>query len=263
MAAMEWYLYDNADPDQAANNDIREIVANSYDLTFSAESCRRLVNPSCTGRFGSRPLSTLPLMTTTLKGHLGQAMVVMAGYDDASIASAVDQVMAEAEAQGVVKVFWLTYRTGTSYVLPGGLPARNLYQSHNAELAAASGRHAALQVLDWNTFSADKVGWFTGDGIHLTTIGAVGLATYIRDTLDAAQPVIGRCRNSSALTGTLGGSTGDEPAAGPRSGFVPIAPTACSTPAIRRSTSMASSARGARSASISTTSCPTGRRRWR
>ena len=76
---------------------------------------------SCRGRFGYHPVSVLPLMRTTLRGQLGEAMVVMAGYDDASITNAVDQVMAEAEAQGVKRVLWLTYRTNTGYVLPGGL----------------------------------------------------------------------------------------------------------------------------------------------
>ena len=34
---------------------------------------------------------------------------MMAGYDDSSITNAVDLVMAEAERQGVTRVFWLTY----------------------------------------------------------------------------------------------------------------------------------------------------------
>ena len=84
-------------------------------------------------------------MRTTLNGRLGEAMVVMAGYDDASITNAVDQVMAEAEAQGVKQVLWLTYRTNTAYVLPGGIAARDLYGSHNSRVG---GSGATTQLVE-------------------------------------------------------------------------------------------------------------------
>lgn len=215
MAGMAW--------NSTTGNDPRDIVGNSYRLTFDAESCRRLVVGSCRGRFGFVPTSVLPLMRTTLKGRLGEAMVVMAGYDDASITNAVDQVMAEAEAQGVTRVFWLTYRTNTAYMLPGGLPAQFLYSSHNNELAAAAQRHPSLRILDWDGFTANRSNWFAGDGIHLNIDGAIGLATFIKAALDA-EPAIGRCRNANALTGTT--DTGTVPAIAPTepSGFVAQAP---------------------------------------
>lgn len=215
MAGMAW--------NSTTGNDPRDIVANSYRLTFDAESCRRLVNPSCRGRFGSVPMSLLPLMRSTLGGRLGEAMVVMAGYDDASITNAVDQVMAEAETQGVKQVLWLTYRTNTAYVLPGGIAARDLYGSHNSELAAAAQRHSTLKILDWDKFTVDRSSWFAADGIHLNIAGANGLATFIRDALDAI-PTIGRCRAANALTGAVdGGTTGPVTATDP-SGFVPLVP---------------------------------------
>jgi hypothetical protein len=215
MSAMAWYST-NA-------NDIRDIVGNSYQLAFDAESCRRIVIGSCRGRFGYTPSSVLPLMKNRLKGHLGEAMVVMAGYDDPSLANAIDQVMAEARAQGVIRVLWLNYRTNTSYVLPGGLQARYLYGSHNTELAAGAQRHSDLQVLDWDGFTANQPGWFAGDGIHLTDVGAVGLATFIKNALDA-QPAIGRCRASSALTGAVDGGTQQQQSSNAVGGFVPLVP---------------------------------------
>jgi hypothetical protein len=215
MAGMAW--------NSTTGNDPRDIVGNAYRLTFDAESCRRLVSGSCRGRFGYTPMSVLPLMKTTLAGRLGEAMVVMAGYDDSSITNAVDLVMAEAEAQGVIRVFWLTYRTNTAYVLPGGLAARNLYGSHNSELAAAAQRHPSLRVLDWDGFTANQPTWFAGDGIHLSLEGAVGLATFIKNALDA-EPKIGRCRATNALTGTMGSGTATTPASTEGSGFVPLAP---------------------------------------
>jgi hypothetical protein len=215
MAGMAW--------NSIAGNDVRDIVGNSYRLTFDAESCRRVVAASCRGRFGAVPTSVLPLMRTTLKGRLGEALVVMAGYDDSSIAAAVDLVMAEAEAQGVTTVLWLTYRTNTAYLLPGGLSATNLYGSHNSELAAAAQRHSGLKVLDWDTFTTNEPTWFAVDGIHLSLAGAVGLATFIKNALDA-QPGIGRCRASTALTGTVETAPPlpDPPTAA--SGYVPLVP---------------------------------------
>ncbi|MGZ4700265.1 MAG: hypothetical protein ACXV98_03555 [Ilumatobacteraceae bacterium] len=216
MAGMLW--------DVTTADDPRDIVGSAYRLTFNAESCRRIVVASCRGRFGSVPQSVVPLMKTTLKGQLGEALVVMAGYDDASITNAADQVVAEAEAQGVIRVLWLNYRTNTEYILPGGLAARDLYDSHNSELAAAAQRHSDLQILDWNGYTVNQHDWFAADGIHLNLAGADGLATFIKNALDA-QPAIGRCRSSSALTGTPDDTTA--PAAVPTtspSGFVPLVP---------------------------------------
>ena len=216
MAGMLW--------DVTGADDPRDIVGNSYRLTFNAESCRRIVVASCRGRFGSVPVSVVPLMKTTVKGQLGEALVIMAGYDDASIVNAVDQVVAEAEAQGVIRVLWLNYRTNTDYVLPGGLSARYLYGSHNSELAAAAQRHSDLQILDWDGFTVNQQSWFAPDGIHLNLAGADGLATFIKNALDA-QPAIGRCRTSSAQTGTpdTGAAAATVPATDP-TGLVPLVP---------------------------------------
>jgi hypothetical protein len=216
MAGMAWYA--------SPGNDSRDIIGAAYKLTFDAESCRRIVLASCRGRFGYTPASVLPLMRGALKGKLGEAVVMMAGYDDPSLTNAIDQVVAEAEAQGVVRVLWLNYRTNTSYVLPGGLAASTLYGSHNSELTAAAQRHSDLQVLDWNAFSADQPTWFAGDGIHLTPAGTVALGGFIKDALDA-QPAIGRCRAARALTGTPDVAVAEQAlAAGPKAGFVALAP---------------------------------------
>jgi hypothetical protein len=224
MAGMLW--------DVTGTDDPRDVVGNSYRLMFNAESCRRLVVGSCRGRFGDVPVSVLPLMRTTVKGQLGEALVVMAGYDDASIVNAVDQVVAEAEAQGVIRVLWLNYRTNTDYVLPGGLSARYLYGSHNSELAAAAQRHSDLQILDWDGFTRDQPTWFAPDGIHLDLTGADGLANFIKAALDK-QPAIGRCRTSSAQTGTaeVSATAATTPTTAPTSapttasaGFAPLVP---------------------------------------
>ena len=215
LAGMAW--------SSTTGNDPRDIVAGSYRLTFDAESCRRLVVASCRGRFLTVPLSVLPLMRTTLNGRLGEVMVVMAGYDDATIGTAIDQVMTEAEAQGVEQVLWLTYRTNTAYLLPGGVAASDLYAIHNSDLAAAAQRQKSLKVVDWNAYSTNQPDWFAADGVHLTLPGANALATFIKNALDAL-PGIGRCRAANALTGVVDSATAPPAAVADPSGFVPLAP---------------------------------------
>lgn len=204
-----------------AGGDPRAIVGDAYTLTFDAESCRRLVNPSCGQTH--QPVSTLPLMRTALQGKLGEALVIMAGYDDTSITGGIDQIMAEATSQGVSSVLWLNYPTSTAYVLPGGMPAKNLYTSHNAALTAGADRHPSLRVLDWDTYTNDFPEWFSADGIHLNRVGAFGLATYIKAALDADRS-IGRCQATRAQTGSPSDATGTPLVPDGGFGFVPIEP---------------------------------------
>jgi hypothetical protein len=221
-AAMRWY-------DEATNTtSIYDVMGSTYDLSWSVESCRRLVAPSCTGRLDPgvglkwQPVSVLPLMRTTLRGQLGQALIVMTGYDDVSISSAIDGIMAEANAQGVTRVFWLTYRTTTAY---GYGP---YYAAHNLQLHAAQVRYPNLTVLDWNSYtksqpSAVQQGWFESDGIHMTRAGAAALADYLKTAVDDSD--VNACMSGNATAG--------EPAAAPgvpnassavTTGYQPLAP---------------------------------------
>lgn len=200
MAAMRWSLYDDNDTDAIANNDVREIIGNDYDLVFSAESCRRLVATSCRGREGYVPTSVLPLMRGDLRGQMGSALVIMAGYDDVSIDAAIDAVVDEATSQGVGTVIWLTYHTSTAYRLPDGTSAAALYERHNASLAAATARHPNLQLLDWNGYAAPHQDWFASDRVHLSVTGAIELTRFIDARLDAVVGS-GPCSAAKALTG--------------------------------------------------------------
>ena len=192
------------------NGDVQRwnIVGNTYDVKWSIESCRRLVNPSCASRTGRyteerpAPVSVLPLMKGSMKGQLGQAIIVMAGYDDVAISSAIDQIMLEARAQGVAKVFWLTYK-----IFPGrNYPYKQYYTQHNANLQAAKLKWPNLVVLDWNTYSAPFPNWFTSDGIHLMPSGASGLANFLKDALDASD--VETCVAANANAGVPDPTTG-------------------------------------------------------
>jgi hypothetical protein len=176
LAAMVWY-------DQAGVTRSQDVVRAAYDLTLDAESCRRLVAPSCRGRFGYVPNTTMDVLRAN-RGRLGEAVVIMGGYDDISIGSAVPEILAETEAQGVEHVVWLTYPLNVPYILPSGFPARSLYASHNLVLYLNSVTHPTLHLADWNSYSAGHPDWFGRDGIHLSPAGTMALASYLKAQLD-------------------------------------------------------------------------------
>ncbi|MGB8858263.1 MAG: peptidoglycan-binding protein [Ilumatobacteraceae bacterium] len=197
-AAIRWY-------DEANNHTVRyDVMAASYDVLLATESCRRLVAPSCLGRVdpgtGQRwaPVSVLPLMRTTLHGNMGEALVIMAGYDDLAITDAIDQIMAEAKHQKVPKVLWLNYRVADDSSLGP------IHAAHNVALEDAKVRHPNLLVLDWNGYSkaqpaTTQAEWFGADQIHITSSGAVELARFIKARLDAEHIEV--CDASHALAG--------------------------------------------------------------
>jgi hypothetical protein len=221
-AAMRWY-------DEARNTTSNyDVMGNKYDLVWSLESCRRLVAASCVGRVdpGSghrwRPVSVLPMMRSHLNGRLGEALVIMAGYDDVDIAPAIDLVMAEANRQRVPHVYWLTYRTSTSYGYA------RYYLQHNRELAAAKVRYPTLTVLDWNAFTRSQSTttqrrWFEADDIHMTRLGGFALATWLRASIVPA--AIERCTTAKANAGTLSTTVGTLAPAANGGGFEAVAPT--------------------------------------
>ncbi|MEQ1699321.1 MAG: peptidoglycan-binding protein [Ilumatobacteraceae bacterium] len=220
-AAMRWY-------DEANNVTTRyDIMGSSYDLLWSIESCRRLVNASCTGRTDPgtglkwKPISVLPMMQTTLYGQLGEALVIMAGYDDTSITNAIDPIMAEAKQQGVARVFWLNYRVSSAY---GYGP---YYAAHNANLEAAKVRHPNLTVLDWNGYtysqsSAIQTAWFESDQIHMKAAGATALANWLKSKVDSWK--LDRCKAVNALTGAVAPPTGEATATSTPTGFTGVSP---------------------------------------
>jgi hypothetical protein len=176
MAAMVWY--DNSGATQSQN-----VVRAKYSLNIQAESCRRLTAPSCRGRFGYTPSNTMDVLRA-FRGRLGEAVVIMGGYDDVNIGDAIGQILAETKAQGVKHVIWLTYPLNVPYVLPNGFPARNLYTQHNTALYLWSLNEKTLHLADWNNYSRGHPEWFGRDGIHLTPAGTMALAWFIRAELD-------------------------------------------------------------------------------
>ncbi|MFZ4720334.1 MAG: peptidoglycan-binding protein, partial [Ilumatobacteraceae bacterium] len=222
-AAMRWY-------DEARNETtIYDVMGRSYDLAWSIESCKRLWAASCYGRldpgtgFRWTPRSVLPEMQTTLKGRLGDAIVIMAGYDDfPSIADDIDAIVSEAERQGVSRVFWLTYRTTSAYRYG------TYYRQHNAALAAAQTKHPNLVVLDWNVYThlqsaATQDAWFEADGVHMTRAGGLALARFLKSRVDASD--VRACTVGATRSGTPATAVGVPPApSAPAAGYHPLSP---------------------------------------
>ncbi len=45
-------------------------------------------------------------------------------------------------------------------------------------------RHPTLTVVDWNLYSRSHPDWFQPDGLHLTDVGAIAMATLLHRSLD-------------------------------------------------------------------------------
>ena len=114
----------------------------------------------------------------------------MTGYNDppASFGAAVDAVMAEAAAQGIPEVIWLTMRVPVTTSRPA--PRAPTFETNNRTLLQKAQQYGgALQIADWSTYSAGQPSWVIADGFHLSARGAAAAATYIADV--AAQVLDG------------------------------------------------------------------------
>ncbi len=181
-------------PSAGRNTDARSIISAKYGLFWGVASCQRLVAPSC----GNPPPITALQQMQGNAGQLGQAVVVMGGYDDAEIGTGVDAIVAEAARQGVGTVLWLTYRTGDlSYQYASN------YVGFNAVLRAKAQQYGSMVLADWDAHSHDHPEWMTKDGVHVNSTGAFALANFILGQVADATP--SRC----------GGAAEGDPAAAP------------------------------------------------
>ncbi|MGD9793069.1 MAG: hypothetical protein AB7V43_06285 [Acidimicrobiia bacterium] len=238
MAATSWY-------DGMGVTHSVDVLDQRFDAEMIAESCRRIIGVSCTGLdriTGARykPATVIDEMRAR-RGQLGDAVVIMAGYDDNDIRAGIDAVMAEANSQGIPYVIWINYRTTTSYNVPGYGSARGLFEKHNTHLAEKAAQYSNLIVEDWDGYTATQcnqprtsVGapgsrgmetntgcWFWWDGIHITPVGTMALVEWLDRVV--GDVVLGRC----AIAGRSGEAlptTAPLTVTTPLSGFVSITP---------------------------------------
>jgi hypothetical protein len=144
----------------------RRYLGRGFDVRSDAVVCRRLVAASCAFQ-GATPTTALDLIGA--KGRaLGPVVVINVGYNDWTAVYDVDRVMRALRGAGVHTVIWVTLRATTSN-----------YAGSNARIREAARRWKSLVVADWNAYSRGKP-WFRGDGLHLTSSGAFGLAHLLR-----------------------------------------------------------------------------------
>jgi hypothetical protein len=139
-----------------------------WNFTYDAESCRRTITASCAGPDGYAPENGITVMHR-LSGRLGAVLVVMLGANDppSRFGEGIDTVVAEARAQGISSVIWLT--------VPGG-------GDRNAILAQRVQQDGGyLRLADWAGYGAGHPEWFNGDGLHLSPTGAPVLSQFIAD----------------------------------------------------------------------------------
>jgi hypothetical protein len=126
---------------------------------------------------------------------MGPVVVVNVGYNDfeANYADNIEQALAVFRKAGVEHVVWLTLRA-----------ERQSYLSMNAMITAAAQKHPEMTVVDWNAQARNNPAWLQPDGIHLTPLGAEGMAALVNDALVqlgvAPKPLAPPARKLLAIT---------------------------------------------------------------
>jgi hypothetical protein len=141
-----------------------------WNFTYDAESCRRTITPSCHGPDGYAPATAIDTMHR-LSGRLGTVLVMMMGANDPAnrFGEGIDTIVAEARAQGISSVIWLTVH---------GFPDQNAILAQRVEQDGGY-----LVVADWAGYSDGHPEWTTSDGLHLSSTGAPVLAQFIADNV--------------------------------------------------------------------------------
>jgi hypothetical protein len=145
-----------------------------FDVKLDLKVCRRLVTASCTYQ-GVTPTTALQAIEAR-RTTLGRIVVVDVGYNESasSYRAGLDRIMRTLKKSGVRMVVWVTLREAGTYA--------SSYRGINGVIRAAGRRWRGLRVADWNAWSSGKA-WFGGDGLHLNSAGANGLARLIRNTV--------------------------------------------------------------------------------
>ena len=149
----------------------RSVLSRGVDLDLQLAVCRRLVGDSCPYQ-GSLPPTLVDLLPSL---RLGSTVVVAVGYNDyeSTFAATVDTVLEALDKAGVEHILWLTLRA-----------ERESYLHMNDIVRAAAERHPELTVVDWNLYSRSHPDWIQPDGLHLTDVGAIAMATLVHRSLD-------------------------------------------------------------------------------
>jgi hypothetical protein len=148
-----------------------------FHVDHRMESCRRLVQASCRGREGYAPRNVVNEIAVLPAVGPEDMLVIATGYDDwwERFSSDFDIVVAAARNKGFHHIVWVTFRSNVPY----GLQEYYARMNDVMRSKAASGNYPDVRIWDYEAYTAGVSGWFTSDGIHLTTLGAWGSADWI------------------------------------------------------------------------------------
>jgi hypothetical protein len=148
-----------------------------FQVDHRMESCRRLVQASCRGREGYAPRNVVNEIAILPPVGPEDILVIATGYDDwwERFSSDFDTVVSAARNKGFHHIAWVTFRSNVPYGL------QEYYSRMNDVMRSkvASGDHPDIRIWDYEAYTAGVSGWFTSDGIHLTTLGAWGSADWL------------------------------------------------------------------------------------
>jgi hypothetical protein len=147
----------------------RARLAQGIDLDLEVEPCRRLEQESCP----PRPPTVMDLIKQ-LGSRIGPVTVLAVGYNDPEdlYAAELADVLDAFAAADVKRVFVLTLRA-----------VRHPYLTMNDAIRAEAAKRADVELVDWNLYSRSHPDWFQDDGLHLTSTGAVAMATLVNKQL--------------------------------------------------------------------------------
>jgi hypothetical protein len=159
----------------------KDYLARHHSYIFGAVGCQRLVTVGCTK---SSKLSALEILKLN-SGFFTKAVVVSTGYNDYNNATLfrtnIHKICLEAKKQGV-SVYWLTYRE------KGNVTKKSRIFNNVLDSEAMIDNN--LHIIDWNSFSSENKGWFSGDEIHLQGIGPLQMAKIISDSLSSGLAIV-------------------------------------------------------------------------
>ena len=147
-----------------------------FDSVIDAESCRRLLRPSCHSNVTNRTPNTAVEAILSTPGVL-DIVVVKAGYNDwfSDFPAEFDAVVNAARAKGAHTIVWFTQNETV-----GRDTARRAYQENNADLRRLTTlpQYADVVLADWLGYSDHRQDWFH-DGTHVTHAGAFAITDYV------------------------------------------------------------------------------------
>jgi len=156
----------------------KRLLENNQRTIFAVQGCQKLIEDGC---MSFAKLSALEQLRKHAQ-RFTDVVVIGTGYNDRlgiPFREAVFAITSEAASQGV-DVVWVTYRERGN--------VRGKSKTMNIQLRKLVEKIPNLTIADWNSYSDNSVntnqGWFREDNVHLLTLGALGLARLINQTVD-------------------------------------------------------------------------------